>query len=126
MSDYLKTKVMEFMQGHVGKANAIHGKKLLSLLALSFPDYRLVDLERDMRIVISGEDEEDEGRRESRVCSCSKGYYLPANDAETKDALRYLDSYIVALAKRKRALLRAYPSAGEMAQQELPNMEGVA
>ena len=111
MNTFLRNQIMVVMQGCKGRANAMPRKVLLSILALHFLEHPLIELERDMREIISTDG--------SGICSCSKGYYIALDDIEAKDAVAYLDSYIIALAKRKRSILKAYPGAAEGVQGEL-------
>ena len=94
MNNFLRNQIMRVMQGHHGRANAMPRKVLLAILALHFPEHPLIELERDMREIISTDD--------SGICSCSKGYYIAADTAEAKQAVAFLESYITALARRRR------------------------
>jgi hypothetical protein len=81
MSDHLRYVIKTTMQSHRGRKDAISRKALLDRLHAIFPEDRLPDLDRDMREVIS-----EDG---SGICSCSKGYYIAANSAEAKQAVRF-------------------------------------
>lgn len=112
MIDLLRYQIIRAMEAHKGKGLAISRRDLLLHLSPLWPSVGISALDREMRMIIS----EDE----SGICSCLKGYYLAADTAEAKEAVRFIDSYIIALAKRKRALLKAYPGAGEGIQGALP------
>lgn len=42
------------------------------------------------------------------TCSCSKGYFFAATAQERRDAVAYLESYIKALARRRREIIKKY------------------
>jgi hypothetical protein len=48
------------------------------------------------------------------ICSSPKGYFLARDDNEARPAVEYLTSYIKGLAKRRSAILRKYPEAGQL------------
>jgi hypothetical protein len=42
------------------------------------------------------------------TCSCSKGYFFAATTQERREAVAYLESYIKALARRRREIIKKY------------------
>jgi len=115
MSVILRDEILNIMQAHTGRKNAIHGKTILALLAPMFPEQPSVELERSMRAAISEESPKDQ----PMICSCPQGYYLAANPAEAKKAVHYLNSYIKSLAERRTAILKHYPEAADGEQLDL-------
>jgi hypothetical protein len=104
--------VKDILLRHTGRANAIHGRDLFASLAVLYPNESRAAIEREAREVMAD--------KKLGICSGSCGYFIPANSGEAKDAVRYLNSYIIALADRRTALLKAYPDAAEGVQQEFP------
>ncbi len=89
------------MGDHIGRENALKRKGLLLYLRLQWPNLN----DRKMRDVIE--------TMLPEICSCGRGYYLARDAKEARKAIDYLTSYIIALAKRRSAILRKYPEAGQ-------------
>lgn len=100
----LASIILSILGHHRGKDNAIKGHALLYQICLKvYPD--LIS-DRKMRETIQEE--------LPKVAFCTSnpgGYFLPLNIGEVNKTVEQLESYIKGLAKRKKAILTAYPDA---------------
>lgn len=115
MNDYLRKDILDIMDRHRGREHAISRRDLRARLRDIFPAISPRRIDRDMRDAI---------HQDGTICSGQEGYYYPDGPSEAREAVRFLDSYIISLAERRRALLKAYPKAGEGVQQEFPKELG--
>lgn len=64
MSDFLRTAIMQFMQGHVGRPNAIRKRRIIASLA----HYGVTDdQERHVRDILAS----------LPLCTCQDGWFIP-------------------------------------------------
>jgi len=100
----LKRIILDILENHQGKDQAIKGKVLLyQINRILYPD---VIGERKMREII-----EIELPHVAFSTTNPAGYFLPANIGEVNKTVEHLESYIRGLAKRRRAILDKYPDA---------------
>jgi len=90
------------LREHIGRENAIKGARILEMLRR----YEPILSDRKMRQLI-----EDQL---PSTCSCNKGYFIARDDKEARPVVKYLTSYIIALSKRRSAIITKYPDAGQM------------
>lgn len=88
---------------HIGESNAIKGKNLRWILTEYFDE---PIGERRIREAIE--------ELIPHVASSARGYYIAANVEEAERAARHYEKHIIALARRRRAILGRYHDENQM------------
>ena len=102
----LKEIILSILEHHRGRENAIKGHVLLYQINREiYPDHVG---DRKMRETI-----EEEIPKVAFCTTAPGGYFLPLNIGEVNKTIESINSYIKGFAKRKKALLTAYPDANQ-------------
>jgi hypothetical protein len=112
IEEHILTTIDHIMAEHKGRANAIKFASLLA--AIRYEIYPLTICERSLRELVEA--------RRGNICFCTTrpgGYFIPSDDrdtrrAELKAVIHSLDGYLIGAAKRKKAILLAYPEDAQM------------
>ena len=99
---FIADLVLDVLQSHIGRKNAIKRDRLLAELQKVEP----LLSDRRMRRAIE--------KKAPYVCMSKDGYFLAATEAELIKSVRYIDRKIHGLYVRRRAILKANLKVGPL------------